>query len=179
MIKLPFAAVLLVVVCACGRTDLDAEFAPMQEEPPVVTQRESPLYVFKDAPCPTTGEERDLNVTDSGERLVLVKTQPQQECSGAGGDYLVGSEVGTSRDVFVGTHACWFLPRALADARQTYWGVARVSQTAALFRAPKDWCITQLDGQSEVTSDSTVRAWALYPNEAAARAAWRALKGQP
>lgn len=164
---------------ACGRTDLSEEFAPTMKEPTKVEQREQPLYVFKDAPCPAVGVESDLNVTDSGERLVLVKTQPQIECSGAGGDYLVGQEIDSSRDVFVGTHACWFLPRQLADGRAFFFGVARVAQTAALFHAPKDWCITRLDGMSELSSDSTVRAWALYPDEKAARAALGALKKAP
>lgn len=168
----------LAMSLGCGRTDLDEAFSPTGA-PAKVEQRESPLHVFKDAPCPTTGVESDLNVTGSGERLVLVTTQPQIECSNAGGDYLVGRELDSGRDVFVGTHACWFLPRALADGRGTFFGVARVSQTAGLFHAPKEWCITQLDGQTEVTSDSTVKAWALYPNEKAARAAVAALKGQP
>lgn len=169
---------MLVAFAGCGRTDLSEELLGRQE-PTRVEQRESPLYVFKNAPCPSEGVEGDLRVNDSGERLVLLKTQPQIECSGAGGDYLVGEEVESSRSVFVGSHACWFLPRQLADGRALFFGVARVAQTAALFHAPKDWCITRLDGTTELTSDSTVRAWALYSNEKAARAALGFFRNDP
>jgi hypothetical protein len=178
--------VLLTITCiavaACGRSDLEHDFTA---DPPVKTEpREDPLFVFTEGTgarptCPRTGLEADLNVATPGDRLVLMTTQPQGECSGAGGEYLVGREADASRHHFFGEHACYFLPQQLRDTRDLQWGVARVTQTAALHEAPHDWCITQLNGASRLTSDTIVRAWAVYPNEKAARAALAALKSQP
>jgi hypothetical protein len=36
---------------------------------------------------------------------------------------------------------------------------------------PTGWCVTSIAGAEPVTSDSKVKAWAVYPAEAAARAA--------
>ena len=153
---------------------------------PTVQQREAPLFVFRGSPCPTLGVESDLKVSASGDRLVLVQTQPQGECSGAGGEYLIGRDVNASLDFFVGTHACYFHPPALRDTesftcvgggvctrQRVFWGVARVSQTAGLLHTPEGWCITSLTGSTAgVTTDSIAQAWALYPSEASARAAF-------
>ncbi|MFT3712292.1 MAG: hypothetical protein QM817_31995 [Archangium sp.] len=172
---------LAVLLCACGRSPLDPNLEPDPPMTMTATQREQPLFVFtSDADeCPGNGVESDLNVTTSGDRLVLIHSQPQGECSNAGGEYVVGREQNTTRDYFFGSHACYFLPRSLSDNRQLFWGLARVSQTAALFEAPQGWCITQLDGHSQLASDSIVKSWALYPNEKAAREALGALKTSP
>lgn len=172
---------------ACGRSNLGEEPQPAAPTPPV-QQREAPLFVFRGSPCPTPGVESDLKVSIQGDRLVLVQTQAQGECSGAGGEYLIGRDVNAPVDFFVGAHACYFHPAALRDTesyqcvgggpctrQRMFWGVARVSQTAALFSAPQGWCITSLTGSTGVTTDSIAEAWALYPSEASARAAFAEL----
>lgn len=167
---------LLVVLAGCGRTDLieavDGGLADAGMKPPVV-QREAPLFVaVPSGGCAKPGAESDLEVRESGERLVLMKTKALDECSGAGGEYLIGTEVNAARDAFLGEHACYFLNSTLRQSQgQLFWGVTRLSQTAALFMTPTGWCVTSLAGVEPVTSNSKVRAWAVYKSEAAARAA--------
>jgi hypothetical protein len=162
-----------VLLLACGRSGLvdDADGgAP--------GRRQAPLFVFKSGPpCMTAGVEEDLRPAAS-DRLVVVLVQAQEECSGAGGDYLVGRE-GSTRHYFAGDHDCRFLPSGLRGDRSVRWGLVRGSQTAALFTVPTGWCITQLDGISQLSTDSRAPAWALYATEADARAAVTALGGQP
>lgn len=171
--------VALLALAACGRTGLleDADGGGLDAGLKPTGPRDAPLFVaVEDGACAKAGAEDDLQVQGSGERLVLMRSKANGECSGAGGEYLIGAEVGTSRDAFLGAHACYFLSEALRQTEgQVYWGVTRLSQTAALFRTPEGWCITSLSGQEPVVSDSKVKAWALYGSEAAAREAWSAL----
>lgn len=174
-----------LVALGCGRTNLlddadggadggaDAGVVPDAG----VVQRAAPLFVATSGvQCPTAGVELDLKVTTSSERLALVQTKALDECSGAGGEYLIGREVGVSRDLFLGQHACYFLNAQLRTFDGTvYWGVARLSQNAGLTQTPTSWCITTLAGTEPVISDSTVKAWAVYPTEADARAALNVL----
>jgi hypothetical protein len=141
-----------------------------------VTTRETPIAVFKVTECcPGRGTEADLTPTAS-DSLVLVRTIAQSECSGAGGDWLIGREADASRDLHMGAHACLFIPKELNTATPVRWGVARTLQTAGLSSTPKGWCVHDLDGREPVTSSVVVRAWALYPSEAGARAALAAFK---
>jgi hypothetical protein len=164
----------LLVLAACGRTNLEGEAdasvdASVRVDASVALVRQAPRYVFT-GDCPTPGVEDDLRPA-AGERVVLVETFPQEECSGAGGDYLVGHEAGVG-DYFLGAHACYFLPRELqVSSAPRFWGVARVAQTAAIFTTPAGWCITAADGGEPVTTDSRVKAWALYGSLEAAQAA--------
>lgn len=172
--------VLFVIVFAgCGRTDLteDADGGVDAGMKPV-TMREAPLFVaVEDGGCASAGVESQLKVAGSGERLVLMKTKAVDECSGAGGEYLVGTEVNAARDAFLGSHACYFLSNSMRrDLGQVYWGVTRLSQTAAQFRTQDGWCITTIAGAEPVVTDSKAKAWAVYGSETAARAALEALR---
>lgn len=164
-----------VLLAGCGRTDLvedvDGGVVDAGAKLPVV-QREAPLFVAvpTDNGCARPGAEGDLKLREPGERLVLMKTKGVDECSGAGGEYLIGTEVDAARDAFLGAHACYFLNSAVRQG-QVFWGVTRLAQTAALFMTPTGWCVTTLAGTEPVSSDSKVRAWAVYKSEAAARAA--------
>jgi hypothetical protein len=168
----------VMVLAGCGRTDLveDADGGVDGGLRPV-TMREAPLFVaVEDGGCASAGVESQLKPVGSGERLVLMKTKAVDECSGAGGEYLVGTEVNSARDAFLGAHACYFLSNTLRqDFSRVYWGVTRLSQTAALFRTQEGWCITTIAGTEPVTTDSKATAWAVYGSETAARAALEAL----
>ncbi len=168
--------VLLVLLAGCGRTGLldEVDGGVMDAGAP---QREAPLFVaVESGACARVGVERELSLLGSGERLVLMKTKAVEECSGAGGDYLVGSQVNATRDAFLGAHACFFLDAALRESQgQVFWGVTRLSQTAAVFMTPTNWCVTSLAGTEPVSTDSKAKAWAVYGSEAAARAALAAL----
>ena len=175
-------ALFVVVLVGCGRTDLieDADGGVDGGRVDAGVDagvREAPFFVAKeDGGCAQAGVETDLKPVGSGERLVLMKTKALDECSGAGGEYLIGTEVNASRDAFLGAHGCYFLGAELRmNFGQVYWGVTRLSQTAALFRTPENWCITSIAGTEPVVSDSKAKAWAVYRSEAAARAALQAL----
>lgn len=156
-----------LTLLACGRT---GTLLPGQE-PQQPQQRESPLFVFTGDLCPDAGIEADL-VPQKSDGLALVKMTAQGECSGAGGEWLIGRELGTTRDFFVGSHACYFQPRELMPQPAEYFAVVRYMQTAALFKAPMGWCITDANGKEPVTTDSKNIAWGIYASEAAARAAY-------
>ncbi len=160
-------AALALLVISCGRTGALGEPDPAKAE--------SPLFVFKGDNCPEQGIEADL-VPEKFDGLALVKMSAQGECSGAGGEWLIGRELGTSRDFFVGSHACYFHPAQLEAAPAEYFAVVRFMQTAALFKTPMGWCITDADGDEPVTTDSKNVAWGVFATEAGARAAFERLR---
>jgi hypothetical protein len=163
----PSSLLFLILAASCGRTPIENEAEP---KPPV---NEAPLFVFTGSNCPSTGSEADLTPGEY-EGLALVRFRALDECSGAGGQWLVGSEVGSSRGLFVGSHTCSFFPEPLRDSTGTRFGVVRFSQTAALFQAPHGWCITDEDGGTAST-DAKSLAWGVYATEAGARAAYERL----
>lgn len=170
-------ALFALVLVGCGRTDLLEDADGGVDAGVYAGVREAPFFVaVEDGGCASAGVESQLKPLGSGERLVLMKTKALDECSGAGGEYLVGTEVNASRDAFLGAHACSFLSAELRmNFGQVFWGVTRLSQTATLFRTPESWCITSIAGTEPVVSDSKVKAWAVYRSESAARAALQAL----
>ncbi|MFO0598739.1 MAG: hypothetical protein U0228_25765 [Myxococcaceae bacterium] len=167
------AVIAALVLLGCGRTGVQDEPDGGRDAGP--GPREAPVFVANGANCPVAGVEADLR-PDAGERLLLVLGKTVEECSNAGGDAFIGVEVGSTRELWLGEHACWFLSNALRlDGEATYFGVARVQQTAGLQETVKGWCLTQLDGGEPVRSDVRVQAWGLYRSEGAARAAFDAL----
>lgn len=161
----------VVLLLSCGRTPVDAFDAGVVDAGII----EAPLFVFTGSLCPAQGTEADLTPMPS-DGLALVRFRAQGECSGAGGEWLIGREVGSSRDFFVGEHACYFFPELLRDSAVERFGVVRFSQTAALFHAPTGWCITNANGMEPVTTDSKSLAWGVYATEAGARAAYERLR---
>jgi hypothetical protein len=176
-----------VVMVGCGRTNVSDEAAdagPMMLDaglPP--GPRPLPVAVFVNAgptasagQCPFAGSETDLR-PQSGERLVLLRTRSLDECSGAGGEWLISREarsaVSAPQDSFVGAHTCYFLPTSLRN--RNFWSVARLRQSAGLFSAPVGWCILNEEGREPVTSSQTTMAIGLYETQAAAETAVQAL----
>ena len=137
----------------------------------------APRFVVVATPdCPIMGGAEALVLSAPEQELVLVQTKVSDECSGAGGEYIIGAEEGDGGDLWLGGHACYFLdPLLRTPSDRIWWGLARVVQTAGLRETPMGWCITSLSGAEPVRSDSSVLAWALYESEAEARAALAAL----
>jgi hypothetical protein len=177
--------VLLVALCGCGRSGLDdfvaapADAGASRDAGAVVDAgtrdagtrvdagvRAGPSFVFKRSnACPGTGSEPDL-VPGPGERLVLLKTTVQTECSGAGGDWLIGTQLdGTS--IAFGAHACFFVPNQLHNT--AWFALARIDPNGPLLMTETGWCILP------VTTNVKVLAWGLYPSELDATAARAAL----
>lgn len=160
-------ATLLVMVSACGRTPFDV--------PPDAGVKEAPLFVFTGSGCPDAGTEQDLAPQQS-DGVALVRFRATEECSGAGGEWLIGTEVGSTRQLFVGEHTCSFQPPLLRNSSDERFAVVRYMQTAALFHTPTGWCLTSADGGEPVSSDVKNLAWGVYATEAGARAAYERLR---
>lgn len=176
---------MLVALCGCGRSGVLDDLAPAPVDggvsrdsgvgdagtrdagtPVDAGLRASPSFVFKSTDtCPGAGSEMDL-VPRAGERLVLVKTTVQTECSGAGGDWLIGTQLDGSSIAF-GAHACFFVSNQLHNT--AWFGLARIDPNGPLLMTQTGWCILP------VTTNVKVLAWALYPSEQDASAARAAL----
>ena len=163
---------LVLLVVSCGRTPFNEDPKPAAA---AVATTEAPLSVFTGANCPSVGTEPDLTPLPN-EGLALVRFRPQGECSGAGGEWFIGREVGSTRGFFVGDHTCYFHPPALRDSADTRYAVVRFNQTAALFHTPTGWCLTNEDGTEPATTDAKSLAWGVYATEAGARAAYERLR---
>ncbi len=179
----PVRASLLVLLflAACGRTDLrgppapDASVVTPPPPPPPPPEVKDPLTVFEAGRCPSVST-RDALKPGVDERVFAVEFLAQEECSGAGGDWLIGRELDGTREVALGEHACWFLPDAYRGARQTRYGVVRVDLLPVTTQVPDGWCLeTVSDGLSPKT-DVNVLALGVYETEDDARLAARALE---
>jgi hypothetical protein len=161
----------------CGRSGLfdplePAESPPTRPEnaPPPNASPEPALHVFTGSACPGLGTEDDL-VPVQHDGLALVRFRVAIECSGAGGEWLIGRVIDAPLDVFVGGHACYFLPDTMQEHGAEYFAVVRYSQMAALFHTPHGWCVTDADGKEPVTSAWRSIAWGAFRTESGARAA--------
>lgn len=200
MRALYFLFVLFLGLAACGRTTLradavadagedtnsdatDAEAAADTDADgsagagDTAGPRMAPLFVAAaTADCPVASDEASLRVLGTDESLLLVETKALDECSGAGGEYLIGAAEGGAVDLFLGGHTCYFLDAERRSSfDRTWWGVARVGPADALLETPLGWCITSLSGAEPVRSERRVLGWALYESQADARAALAAL----
>lgn len=168
----------LLCLVACGRSELVEEFSPdaaVVTPPPMKPEVKKPLWVFEMSRCPMAANEVALKPS-AGERVFAVEVRAQEECSGLGGEWLIGRELDARRDVMLGGHGCFFVPRELLTKSSQTFGVVRVAQMAGVLRAPEGWCINTLDGREPVESDVRVIAFGIYESEAAARAAAEALR---
>lgn len=85
---------------------------------------------------------------------MLLKTTVQTECSGAGGDWLIGTQLdGTS--IAFGAHACFFVPNQLHNT--AWFALARIDPNGPLLMTETGWCILP------VTTNVKVLAWAPVP----------------
>lgn len=144
---------------------------------PTPQVEEQPLYVFTGSNCPSRGTESDL-APNRFEGLALVRFRVVEECSGAGGEWLVGRDESGVKDFFVGEHACFFLPPDLRDQSPERFGLVRYSTTAALHQTPEGVCVTDADGQGPVMTELRSIAWGVYRSEEGARAALARLEPQ-
>ena len=162
----------LLCLAACGRSDLVDEAmkpdASVVMPAPVVAK---PLFAWTPgAQCPVATNAVDLKPR-AGESLVVVEMTAQGECSGLGGEWLIGLEVSTERHVFFGDHGCSFLPDAWKDPVQRHYGVARVRDESPPLTLPQGWCLAGLTGVAPYSTNFHVQAIAIYADLATASAA--------
>jgi hypothetical protein len=82
------------------------------------------------------------------------------ECSGAGGQYILARALDGSREDWLGAHACYFFPPEWVAAGG--FGVVRYAQTAALFETPVGWCVSWPGGPEPIVTDGVTRAVAIF-----------------
>jgi hypothetical protein len=155
----PHATSLLVLILAgCGTRTLED-----------LSRATPPLAVYKSdektcaAPVHSAAED-ELRVKESGEANVVVELAFLNECTGAGGQYILARAVDGSRFFWIGAHACttWETPPT------GKFGVVRYSQTAALFHLPEGACLTMPGAPDLIVSDASTRAIAVFATQAEA-----------
>lgn len=101
---------------------------------------------------------------DSYSWVYLASSTFIEECSGAGGQHVLAVEPAGSRRAWLGGHTC-----AFADPSTTFpWAVALTNQTAGLFTAPEEWCVT-LPGELRFQTSEHTAAMAFFGDEASAQ----------
>lgn len=163
--------VLVFLLAACGgRSSLLVDEAAASVTP-------TSLYTKDDRGCPSLqplgDAPKQLAIAQAGEGVAVVEVFFQEECTGAGGQYILAREVDGDRAFWIGAHACWTLDR-LPPGR--HFGVLRYSQTAALFRIDDHLCVGFPERPPGATSDAHVRAVALFSTLSDARAYAAALR---
>ena len=141
-------------ILACGGVTVDEDVVPTPER----------VFAADNAGCielQTPSEaESFFNEAAPGDRVAVVEVFLVEECTDAGGHYLLARELSGEREYWLGGHACYFLDAADFDGAIRH-GVVRVTQTAALFQLPEEVCVG-FPGQAGVTTDSNVNAAALF-----------------
>ncbi|MGV3621273.1 MAG: hypothetical protein ACO1OB_10670 [Archangium sp.] len=169
---------MLLGLMACGRSELVDEATTGVPDASVVMPApavKDPLFVFQLGMCPRTAT-KDALKPGVDERVFAVEFIAQEECSGAGGDWFIGRELGGVREVAFGDHACWFMPENFRPARVRRFGVVRVNLKPVTMVVPDGWCLETLSGSESVKTDVNVLAFGVYESEADARAAAQALR---
>jgi hypothetical protein len=127
---------------------------------------------------PGCGEERAIETaeealsTEESGTIAVVELSFAEECTGAGGQYILARDVDGSREFWIGGHACYFLssgpgqPPAWAPA----FGVLRYEQTAGLFQISPDVCVGFPGQPPGATTDAQTRAIAVFATLEEARA---------
>ncbi|MEZ4293897.1 MAG: hypothetical protein R3B70_02890 [Polyangiaceae bacterium] len=123
------------------------------------------LYVRNEQACPeehpATEALTTLSTAGTTDETVVVEVAFAAECTGAGGDYVLAREVGSTGEMWIGEHACWVFD-SWPPPEGIYFGVARYSQTAALFSIPEGVCVTFPGELEPPTSDVIARAIAVF-----------------
>ena len=157
---------LLALLAACGaRSDV-----PAIDKPPAAALP-SALYVADEGCAKEVAAETAataLTPVEGGDEVAVVEIAYAEECTGLGGQYILAREVEGSRSYWLGNHGCNFLAPGLVGDTTTF-GVLRYNITAALFTIPAGVCISFPGEPDGLSSDSRVKALAVFPTlEAAA-----------
>lgn len=128
-----------------------------------------PLAVYeadeKACAAPEHGDpELAVRANGAGEQNVVVEIVFANECTGLGGQYILARAVDGSRYFWLGGHGCvtWETPPAAK------FGVVRSTITAGLRELPEGACLTIPGAPAKVSSDSTVRAVAVFATKSEA-----------
>ena len=92
-----------------------------------------------------------------------------QECTGAGGQYLLAREIDGFRAFWVGAHACQFAEGG-TNAFGIVYGVVRYRLTAGLQEIPPEVCVGFPDEPPGLQTDATTLAIAVFEQLSEAQA---------
>lgn len=141
-----------------------------------VEQAPIAIYVARGNGCPATGSDTDMRPAAPANQLLTANVSLQDECSGAGGEWIVAQSVtAAGRLLMLGNHACYYLRPPLQGMTQRLFGVVRFTPNTGSREGPTGWCITAPDGSEPVRTADTVAAIALFRTREgadAARARW-------
>ncbi|HSN87438.1 MAG TPA: hypothetical protein VL025_11805 [Thermoanaerobaculia bacterium] len=122
------------------------------------------LYVGDGAGCAIElppDEAADIFAwADPGGSTAVVEAFFADECTGAGGQYVLAREVDSFRRFWLGAHACYFFGFPPPDGLP--FGVVRYTQTAGIFEISPDVCVGFPDEPPGVQTDTTTAAIALF-----------------
>lgn len=90
-------------------------------------------------PRPVSGALEAITPAGAGEQVEVVELFFQDECTNAGGQYILARSVEGYAESWLGGHACYFLPSPLQMTEA--FGVLRYGITAALFELPSALCL--------------------------------------
>lgn len=125
---------------------------------------------------PVANAATEMESKQFGEAIAVVELFYQDECTGAGGQYILARELGGFRTFWIGAHACWALTSPLPVGPR--FGVVRYNQTAGIFHISEDVCIGFPDEPPGARTDVTTRAIAVFETLADARAFAASLDGR-
>ncbi|APR80705.1 Hypothetical protein A7982_06052 [Minicystis rosea] len=153
-------ASLSLLAAACGARSIDpgADGVPAAPAPVVVD-----LFAPDGAGCVSdlpNDTATDLMAPGEGESIAVVDLIYTEECTGAGGQYVLGREIDGYRYFWVGGHACYFFAHALPVS--LVYGVVRYRFTAAISEIPAGMCVAWPGEPDGVQTDVSTSAIAVF-----------------
>jgi hypothetical protein len=120
---------------------------------------------------PVENAELALSTAQQGE-LAVVELFFSEECTGAGGQYILAREVDGFREFWIGGHACYFLgtPLGVPPAWAPAFGVLHFEQTAAIFQIPPEVCVGFPGEPPGASTDAQTQAVVVFETLAEAQA---------
>jgi hypothetical protein len=160
-------ASLTILLAACGARDLEAG-DPEQAPSPTM------LFVGDRSSCALDVDPADATSVlapgdSSTEYLDVVEILFASECTDLGGQYVLARAIDGYRHMWLGAHGCYSFSEDVFTGEIVY-GVARSSQTAALFRIDEGVCVGFPDEGEPPSSDVTTLAIGVFADLGSAQA---------
>jgi hypothetical protein len=135
------------------------------------------LYVPDGAGCVedrAASEAADVLAPEAGDAIAVTDIAFAEECTGAGGQYVMAQEIDGFRYFWLGGHACYFVDQISSSAGLVF-GVVRYAQTAGLLDVPADVCVGWPGEPPGLQTDAMTKAIAVFETLEEARAFAEAL----
>ncbi|MDC3957636.1 hypothetical protein KEG38_27505 [Polyangium jinanense] len=164
-------ASLCLLAVACGGVVVD----PAPEVQPKAIQ----LFVPDGEGCatrpPLDTAAAVLAPGDTGDEIAVTDIYFTEECTGAGGQYVLAREIDGFRYFWLGGHACYFV-EGLASETGLVFGVVRYRMTAGISEIPAHVCVAWPGEPDGLQTYAKTSAIALFEQLEEAKAFAGALK---